>query len=203
MDDLEFVRKCVKGDKGAWGEFVEKYSSLIYNYIHGVLKIKGRSFTQENINDLFQEIFLSLIKDNFKKLGTFQAKNGCSLASWLRQVTVNFTIDYIRRLKPVVSIDEEINDGFSLKEILSSKAPSAVDALSEDEKLKHLKECIDKLEIDDKFLLELNINRGLDAVQLKNYYKISRAAVDMRKSRIITRLRKCFESKGFVLTDER
>ena len=203
MNDLEFVRRCVKGDKRAWNEFVERYSSLIYNYIHSVLKIKGRTYAHENINDLFQEIFLSLAKDNFKKLSSFQARNGCSLASWLRQVTVNFTIDYIRKLKPLVSIDEETDDGFSLAEILTSNSPSVTDVLSQEERLTHLKDCIDKLALDDKYFLELHIHRGLGIEELKAWFKISRPALDMRKSRIIERLRLCFKSKGFILPDNK
>ncbi|MFH1269683.1 MAG: sigma-70 family RNA polymerase sigma factor [Candidatus Omnitrophota bacterium] len=199
MDDLEFVRRCVKGDKRAWDEFVEKYSSLIYNYIHSVLKIKGYTFSQENINDLFQEIFLSLVKDNYRKLSTFRAKNGCSLASWLRQVTINFTIDYIRRLKPAFSLDEENEDDFSLADILASDLPSAVENLSREERILHLRDCIDKLGIDDKYLLELYIHRGLSPEELRSFFKISRAAVDMRKSRIVERLRECFKGKGFLL----
>ncbi len=203
MNDLEFVRRCVKGDKQAWDEFVEKYSSLIYNYIHSVLKIKGHTFTQDNINDLFQEIFLSLVKDNFNKLGTFRGRNGCSLASWLRKVTVNFTIDYLRKLKGSISIDEETDDDFSLAEILASDSPLVTDKLNQEEKLTHLEDCIDELSIDDKFFLELHIHRGLGLEELKAWFKISRAAVDMRKFRIIERLRECFKGKGFVLSNEK
>jgi len=197
MDDLAFVQLCVKGDKRVWDEFIDKYSRLIYNYIYSVLKIKGSTFTQGNINDLFQEIILSLVKDNFKKLSSFKARNGCSLASWLRQVTVNFTIDYLRRLKPSISIDEENDEGLSLAEILSYDSPSVADSLSQDEKLAHLKDCIDELDNDDKYFLELHINRGLSLQELKEHFKISRGAIDMRKSRIIGRLRDCFKSKGF------
>jgi RNA polymerase sigma factor (sigma-70 family) len=203
MNDLEFVQRCVKGDKRAWDEFVERYSSLIYNYIHSVLKIKGKTYAQDNINDLFQEIFLSLAKDNFKKLGTFRARNGASLASWLRQVVVNFTIDYIRKLKAGVSIDEETDEGASLAELLSSDSPSVTDALSQEEKLKNLKDCIGELGIDDRLFLELYLNRGLGLEELKDYFKVSRPAIDMRKARIIERLRSCFKSKGFVLPGEK
>jgi RNA polymerase sigma factor (sigma-70 family) len=203
MDDLEFVRRCVRGDKRVGNEFIDKYSRLIYNYIHSVLKIKGSTFTQGNINDLFQEIILSLVKDNFKKLSSFKARNGCSLASWLRQVTVNFTIDYIRRLKPIVSINEENDEGSSLVEILSSDSPSVADTLSQEERLTHLKDCIDGLHNDDKYFLELHINRDLSLEELKEHFKISRGAIDMRKSRIIERLRECFKNKGFVLPSDK
>lgn len=199
MDDLEFVQRCVKGDKQAWDEFLKTYSRLIYNYIHNVLNVKGYPFAQSHINDIFQGIFCSLIKDNFKKLRSFQARNGCSLASWLRQVTINFTIDYLRKIKPAVSIDAETDDGLSLKDLLADGSLSATDTLSHEEKLKDLKDCIEKLDNDDKYFLELHINRGLRLEELKGHFKVSRGAIDMQKSRIMDKLRECFKGKGFLL----
>ena len=199
MNDLEFVQRCAKGDRLAWDEFLDKYSRLIYNYILHVLNAKGFSFAKEQVNDIFQEIFCSLIEDNYRKLKSFRARNGCSLASWLRQVTINFTIDYLRKIKPTISIDEEIDEDLSLKEILADDSPDAPDTLSQKEKLKSLKECIDGLNKEDKFLLKLHINQGLKLEELKNYFKVSRGLMDVRKSRIIERLRDCFRGKGFVL----
>lgn len=198
MTDLGFVQRCVKGDKRAWDEFIDKYSRLIYNYIHSALKIKGYAFAEGNLNDIFQDIVLSLAKDNFKKLSTFKAKNGCSLASWLRQVTVNYTIDYIRKLKPALSIDAENDNGLSLAEILPSACASVKDTLVQEERIAHLKDCINKLDTDDKYFLELYIHRGLNPVELKAHLRISRPAVDMRKSRIVERLKECFKEKGML-----
>lgn len=198
MDDLEFVQRCVKGDKHAWDTFIEKYSRLIYNYIHSVLKLKGSSFSQDNINDIFQDIILSLFKDNFRKLSTFKAKNGCSLASWLRQVTINFTVDYLRRLKTAISIDEQDEEGFSLADLLASGGPSAKDSLKQKDILASLSECIDGLSRQEQLFLELHVNQGLGLEKLKQYFQLSRGAIDMRKSRIIERLKDCFRKKGFI-----
>lgn len=198
MTDIEFVQRCVKGDKRAWDEFIDKYSRLIYNYIHSALKIKGYAFAEGNLNDIFQDIVLFLAKDNFKKLSTFKAKNGCSLASWLRQVTVNYTIDYIRKLKPVVSIDADNDSGLSLAEMLASDCVSVKDTLTQEERLVHLKDCIDKLDTEDKYFLELYIQRNFSPLELKAHLRISRPAVDMRKSRIIERLKECFQEKGML-----
>ena len=85
MTDLEFVQKCVSGDKRSWDEFVDRYSRLIYSYIHMTLDSAGtHTFGDDAVGDLFQDIFLSLAKDNYSKLKTFRGANGCSLASWLR-----------------------------------------------------------------------------------------------------------------------
>jgi RNA polymerase sigma factor (sigma-70 family) len=199
MSDLEFVQKFVNGDKQAQDEFLKAYTRLIYNYIHSVLKTRGFEFTQDHINDIFQEIFCSLIKENYYKLRSYKARNGCSLASWLRQVTINFTIDYLRRMKPQVSIDEEMDDEASLKETLADGSASINEVLNDKEKLIHLKDCIGQLNSDDKFFLELNINQGLRLDKLKELLNISRQALDMRKSRILIRLKECFKSKGFLL----
>lgn len=199
MSDLEFIQRFVKGDRLSRDEFLRQYSRLIYNYIHNVLDTKGYAFVQAHIQDIFQELFCSLIKDNFKKLRSFKAKNGCSLASWLRLVTINFTIDYLRKIKPAVSIDEELDDEFSLKDILSNDSTSPPDALSLEERLSALKGCIKKLDTDDKYFLELHINQGLSLKVLKGIFRVSRGVVDMRKSRILERLRDCFRSKGFKL----
>ncbi len=200
MNDLEFVRKCCQGDKQTWDSFVEKYSRLIYNYIHSAARFSGLSLRQEDIDDIFQDTFAALSKDNFRKLKSFQAKNGCSFATWLRQVTVNLTFDFLRGLKKTVSL-EEGDEGSTLKEILADSSPQIGELLQQDELLKGLKECIEVLGADDKFFVELHINRGIALEVLKGYFRISRGAIDMKKARIIERLRDCFRSKGFFKLD--
>jgi RNA polymerase sigma factor (sigma-70 family) len=199
MNDLEFVQRFVNGDKQAQDEFLKTYSRLIYNYIHNVINTKGCKFTQDQINDIFQEIFCSLINHDCSKLRSFKARNGCSLSSWLRQVTINFTIDYIRKIKPTLSIDQECSDELSLKETLADGLTPINEVLSDKEKLAHLKDCISQLGSDDKYFLELNINQGVSLDELKGVLNLSRGAIDMRKSRLIYRLKECFKSKGFLL----
>ena len=199
MDDLEFVKRCIKGEKDAWEEFVKRYSRLIYNYVHSILKIKGKTFQNSHqINDIFQEIFVILTQDNFKKLKTYQGKNGCSLASWLRQVVINFTIDYLRKAQPTISLEEEIEQDFKIKDTLADDT-DIEEILVSEEKLNTLKDCIKNLNTDDKYFLELYLNQNLSLEELKLALGVSRGTVDMRKSRIIKRLRDCFRDKGFVL----
>ena len=198
MNDLEFVQRCIKGEKPAWDEFLRQYSRLIYNYIHSVLNAKAYFPAQGLIDDIFQDFFCSLIKDDYRKLATFKARNGCTLASWLRQVTINFTIDYLRKIKPAVSIDDDEGE-FSLKDILSDNAVPVTDKLMQQERIAALKDCINGLNNDDKYFIELNINQGIRLEELKDYFKLSRGAIDMQKARIVQRLKDCFKSKGFKL----
>ena len=202
MEDLRFIRRCIKRDKKSWDEFVQLYSSLIYNYIYKILLTKGYPLDQSIISDIYQEIFFSLIKDNFKKLRQFKAKNGATLASWLRVITINCTLDSLRRRRPVISLEENLSaETISLKERLPDKKFSYSDEiLLNKEKLEILADCINSLNVDDKFLIEMNIYRNISLDKLKQSLRLSsRSAIDMRKARLIKRLRECFKKRGFDL----
>lgn len=200
MDDLEFVSKCVSGDNAKWEEFVNKYSNLIYNYIHTILQYESTdSVIDSNKDDIFQEIFLSLTKDNFRKLRSYKAINSCSLASWLRQITINYTLTYVRKLKPQVSLDIENAAGIAIKELIIDESVCVIGELSFEEKLGQLRKCVEVLNIDDRFFLKLYLDWQVSLDVIKSLLKVSRGAIDMRKSRIITKLRDCFRSKGFEI----
>lgn len=202
-EDLEFVQRCVRGEKLAWDEFVDRYSRLIYKYIYSILQQKTPGLsTKENSNDIFQDIYLSLTENNFKKLKSFKAKHGCSLASWLRQVTIRRTLDYLRKHKPAASLDEEISEELSLKDLLVDSGKSAIDRLETEDQLLGLRDCVDRLDTDDKFLIKFHVYNGLSLEFLKTVFRVSRGAIDMRKARIIDRLRDCFRSKGFIVSSD-
>ncbi len=200
MGDLDFIQRCVRADKLAWKEFLEKYSRLIYSYIYSVIRIKGYFFDSSVAEEIFNEIISSLIKDDFRKLKTYQGRNNASLASWLRQVSINFSLGYLRKKEgPVMlSLNAANGEGLVLSEIIPLRSLSAADELMRREKDEDLAECIQKLDLDDKFFLELKLRWELSLEDLKHFLRISRAATDMRYTRIISRLRECFKEKGFL-----
>ena len=199
MNDLEFVRRCIDGDKEARDEFCEIYSRLIYNYIYHVLKSKGCITGPGQADDIFQELIRSLFDSDCKKLKSFKARNNASLASWLRQVTINFTLDYLRTSKSLESLDARDEEGRALKDIIAAENIPAPDIAHDQEMVGHLKDCIDKLSLDDKYFVELHFNRKLRLDELRKLFGVSRGAVDMRRQRLLNRLRECFLSKGIAL----
>ena len=201
MDEQEFVQRCLRKEKAAWDEFVGRYSRLIYNYIFSIFKIKGISPSSDTVNDLFQEIFTGLMENDFQKLRQFKGKNNASLASWLRIITINFCLDYLKKgNKQTLSLEEELTEeGFSLKDILADQRILADQSLTQQERLKQLFECIENLSSQDKYFLEMHIYRGVNLNNLKATLGISRSAVDMRKARLIQKLKECFKDKGFQL----
>lgn len=201
MNDTELLQRCLRADKEAWNQFVDTYSRLVYNYIYCTFKIKGTNLPeQDRVSDIFQEIFLSLVKDNFRKLRSFRGRNGCSLASWLRQVVINATLDYMRRER-LIDFARELDgeDSDSLSDILTNEFSSADSKAEVKEKFSGLTDCIQGLDTDEKYFLELHISMGLSLEELREHLKITRGAIDMRKARIVNRLKDCFRNKGLLV----
>lgn len=200
MDEKELVAACARGDKEAWDEFVEQYSRLIYSYILSIIRSKGIfDFPSTETAELFQEIFVLLSKDNFKRLKSYTGRSGATFATWLRQVVINFTIDYLRKRKTNVSLDALNENGLSLGELLASPVEKSSVLLETNERALSLRDCINQLEEDDQYFIELSYHQEFSLREIAELLSISRQAVDMRKHRIVARLKNCFQKKGNLL----
>ena len=198
-DELKLIQACVKGDKAKWDEFIRKYSRLIYNYIHSTAKIKGSQLTEEAVKDIFQGIFSRLIEDIYRRLKSFKAKNGCKLASWLRTITINYTLDHLSRTKPIISLDQEDDEGNSLKDVISANLVSQDEELVNKELLTQIMFCIEKMNYEEKYFIDLYIHKRLELGRIAEVLRISRGILDVRKTRIVAKLKECFKKKGFLI----
>lgn len=85
FDEQELVARAQNGDREAFNPLVYKYQQKIYNLIYR--KIRDR----ETAEDLCQEVFLKAWQalPNFKGQSVFY--------SWLYQIAVNRSIDFLRK----------------------------------------------------------------------------------------------------------
>ena len=60
----ELVQNCIKKDKRAWDIFVERYSKVVFWAIRNRLKRFGYNFDEGDIEDIHQDVFISLWSDN-------------------------------------------------------------------------------------------------------------------------------------------
>jgi RNA polymerase sigma factor (sigma-70 family) len=196
LHERKFILRCIEGDKPAWDEFVLRFRRLVYKYIYTILRAKGLSECDGYYpEDIFQDFFVFLSRDSYKKLASYKGRNGCSLASWLRQVVINFTIDYIRQQR--MPADQQLMDNWQRAQLLSEAGFRPVNKLIDEEKMEHLAKCIERLGLHEKYFLQLHINQGVSLKDIRLTLRVTRRVVDMRKARIIHKLRRCFKDKGF------
>jgi len=197
MDELRFIRKCADHDKDAWNEFLRLYSRLIYSYIYRVINNYSGISANNLADDIFQELISALFDDNSKKIRSFKGLNGCSFATWLRLVTINFTRTYAGKQRYMVELDDE-KEGYCLKDRIIDRQILPDEAALYKEHSDNLKECVKLLDNDDRLFVQLYLSKGMTLEAVRQVFRVSRTAIDMRKARLLERLKVCFKNKGFL-----
>ena len=185
----ELLKGCISGSKEKWNLFVKKYSNLILHTIYKTLRVYDQPTDPDEVDDLFQEVFIAFYADNLKKLRIYDPVKGRTLASWLRLITVQLTINYIKRQRPTISIDD-----LSIEPSQVGKQELIID----EETKQYLADSLEELSEDDKFLIELSYIRELPPETVSQMLRISVGAFYTRKNRIITKLKKIVE-EGNIL----
>jgi RNA polymerase sigma-70 factor (ECF subfamily) len=94
LDHIILIDRFKKGEAGAFDEIVNKYQKKVYNIAYGFI---GNC---EDAYDISQEVFIKV----FRSLG--QLKNGASFFLWLKRITVNTCIDFVRQQANEQTLDE-------------------------------------------------------------------------------------------------
>ena len=103
MEDA--LAKCLEGDKQAWDDFVGGYATVIFSAVHRVLRGHGVAGETQTAEDVAQDVFLRLVKNDFHLLRSFDPSRA-SLATWLTIVARSAAIDFLRRKRlPSVPLD--------------------------------------------------------------------------------------------------
>ena len=83
----------LSGEATAWQEFVRRYGGLIVAAVRGTTPVHG------DIEDLTQEVFVRLCKDDFRLLRTYDPARA-ALSTWLTIVARSTARDALRRRRP-------------------------------------------------------------------------------------------------------
>ena len=192
------VIRCVKSDKRAWDEFVDKYKGIIYDAIIKTFHFVGYENTEDAASDLFQEVFSSLLKNDCEKLRSFKWKNDCSLASWLHVVSKNVTFDYLRKsfargkiTESLTAVDEDVPEDYQIETSIDA---DILQKLEDEEKLGIFEKALKTLPKEDFLVINLIYLRGISHENAAKVLGKSVDALYMQKKRIIDKIKKTIES---------
>jgi len=91
------------GDSAAWEGFVRRYGGLVVAAVRGLAPVQG------DVEDLTQEVFVRLCKDQFRLLRTYDPARA-ALSTWLTIVARSTARDALRRRRldsvPIEAVPE-------------------------------------------------------------------------------------------------
>ena len=162
MSTEEMVRRCIKRDKAAWNEFVRRYQDLVRKAVYYKLYKTSSRAHRNDVDDIVQEVFLALWKDN--KLA--KLRDISSLAGWLAVVTINQTATSRRRQHKkdimTTSLNEQILEDLAttLEDVIPCNHPDPAKVAEIREVTAIVAQRIGELRSKERRALRLKINNG-------------------------------------------
>jgi len=184
-DDL--LERVTGGDRAAFKELTERYSSFATACIHKALHQYSFWPTREDVEDLRNSFFVSLMEDDFRRIRQYERR--ASFETYLKIIIIRQVVDFLRRQRNNVSVESD----FVAPADLRDRSPHPDELLEMSEEDRRLAEAIQSLAPQDRLLLKLVVYKGLSANKICKIMDISMVAYYNRKSRIIKRLRKLCE----------
>jgi RNA polymerase sigma-70 factor (ECF subfamily) len=188
LPDKELFRLCAEGDPAAWDFFVEKYSKLVYNSIHATLRKYSSDFLREDVEDIYSQVFLSLLDEDYRRLKQFRGDRNSSAAIWLSVMAMNRTVNFISRTRTHISLDDESDTSKTIRFQKRSHQPSVLEQLTEAQEIKILNLVIENLKPQEQLIIKYHLE-GLSSKEIGGIVGKTQNAVDSLLSRTRKKLK--------------
>lgn len=184
----QLLADCWAKKKGAWEKFLGQYSRLIYYSISRTCRMKSYPATPEEIEDLFNDFFVQILKDDCRKLRQFRGERGCSAATWLRTMAVRQVLDHIRRsgrtyLRVDFEAEEEATEG-----MFGEPVPSPEEILLAREREHVVARAIAELSEDDRRFVELYYAREMAPEDIARSLRVTVSTVYSKVNRLKSKI---------------
>ena len=183
QEDQIIIGKVLAGDTASFGTIVEKYQHLVMNIAYQILR------QREEAEDLAQNTFVKA----YEKLNTF--KGDSKFSTWLYRITWHMAISQHRKLHNVLNSNTfYIND-----ESLHISDHSTIEANDREEALVKLEMAMQKLEADDRAILNMFYKQQLKVQEIAEITGFSESNVKVKLFRSRKKLAQHFESANQII----
>jgi len=188
--DRDLLYHCIV--LGRQEELVQEFWIMVNSVVIQTFKIYKVPYSDNDVEDLRNDVFIRLLDKNCKKLRQYTEDLGNGLAAWIKLIAIQTVQNHIRTndiFNPVYrhsiqSLEELLN----LFDIPSENSQEK--EFLQKEKQLLLKKGIGKLSKPDALLMTLYYFDGFSLSDIASYMKKSRTAIDTQKSRALKKLKK-------------
>ena len=104
LSDSSLVERCINGDRAAWDAFIERFSSFIYWAIKKKLSRTNYSYSEQDVEDIFQSVFVLL----WEKGKLRQIRDRESIKAWLAIVAANCAHNFFRNKREILLGNDDV-----------------------------------------------------------------------------------------------
>ena len=186
--DKQLLSGCLSGRCRDQELFIRRFSNLVYATIQSVSRTNSSFVNTDEFDDLHNTVFMLLFDKSCRKLRQYKGKNGCSLASWVRVVTVRCVLDHLRRTKDAMAKPDRLVSFEAFQELPNS-GPTIWQLVEQKEQMKILETAMHDLPDRDQLFLRYHLFEGRSLDGIAGLLNISSANIHSVKHRAVKRLK--------------
>ena len=179
------LARCRRGEAAAWDELFDLHYAAAGRFVFQL----ASDFTREDVDEVCQEVFLSVIKN----IGSFQG--GSRFQTWLFRIAANKARDFREKQhaakrgggQTTLSLHAE-NEETGLMIDPPSSAPSPDDVLLKAENAALVRDALDRLEAPCREIIELRYFGDLSYEELSAELELNAKTVSSRLSKCLDKL---------------
>ncbi len=187
LDDGELIRKLLGRDTEAWNELVVRYQRLVYAQIVKAVPRRVGCVDEGLIEDILSEVFVGLLHNDMSALRSFKGES--KLSTWLSVIARRTAWRFVARLPRERQLPGMSDSSVHIELGITEEVDSLAALVGTEDKMR-LVECLEKLKVADRKILELYYHEQLDYREIGVQMGLSINAVGPKLSRAHARLKK-------------
>jgi RNA polymerase sigma-70 factor (ECF subfamily) len=190
--ERQLLRRVLVQEERAWAELIHRYRGLIYRCITRVLGKYGPMFTSGDVDEVYADVLMNLLRDDMRKLRVYNPRRGTKLGSWIGMISINTSYDFLRGNGRRPLLDRL--DGSPEPDPHDDCDRTPLDSLIEKERWTALNHLLAGFSDKDRTFVELYYAQGLDPETVADQMEISLKTVYSKKHKIRAHLRRCVQA---------
>ncbi|MGM0597122.1 MAG: RNA polymerase sigma factor [Myxococcota bacterium] len=192
-EEMELLERVLAKDSMAFQDFYRQYFRLVITCIRKVFNRYSVDYDQDDVAETQNQVFLNLVKNDYRKLRKYDPEKGYKLSSWVGLISINTAYDILRKRKPETSSLDD--DEHYLPEPVS-EAPSPLKNLERKEQVEILMRAIEQLTDNERRFVELFYEHQLTHEEIAYRMSLSINTVYSKKNKIKNKLKKFLKQMG-------
>lgn len=184
LSDQQLLDVVLGRDELAWRELLRRFRPLVFRCITKVASRYDAVLAREDVNEIFGDVCINLLRDDMRKLRLWDPNRGSKLSSWLGMLAINTTYDYLRQTsrRPMLDKLDEAPER-------PGNDPSALEQLLDKERWDYVTNLLSQeFSARDRRFVELYYGQGLLPEEIARAMRISVKTVYSKKNKVRTKL---------------
>jgi len=150
FDDAgRLIERCINREEKAWGEFIERFTGLVYYSAKERLKRSGFNFNDEDVRDIVQNIFLEI----WERSLLADVRERHKINAWLSIMGQTRALNFMRKRRERTLTEDEM---YKIDNLVSDTREGP----GRNELEEALEKAIEDFPAKEKIVMKLNIVHG-------------------------------------------